>query len=75
MPKDDWDTAIANFALRFPSDERAKRRLRRLLDDALRRVLGEFRTVADSNPDFSRRVIGLLRCFGGWACPRCGDYQ
>mmetsp|Transcript_65846 Transcript_65846/g.186972 ORF Transcript_65846/g.186972 Transcript_65846/m.186972 type:complete len:484 (+) Transcript_65846:55-1506(+) len=72
------EAAIANFAQRFPIDEKAKDRLRQLPDDALQRVFEDFRPPADSNPDFSRRLVGFLKGFshaspggqgGSWSQP------
>jgi len=57
------EAAIASFAQKFPIDERAKDRLRCLPEDALRRVFDDFRPAADSNPDFSRRLVGFLKGF------------
>merc|ERR1719320_1061150 len=53
--------AIAVFAETFPIDERATGLLGQLSDDALQRVLNDFRPKDDGNPDYSRQLMGFLR--------------
>lgn len=63
MDGDGREAALDGFCRRFPIDEDAKNRLRALPQDAFQRVLDDFRPSVDSNPDFSRRLVGFLKGF------------